>query len=254
MSYNITKCNKNYHVFVKHRVTILKIENKIAVLRLNNSQDEDVPLWKQREGKFDSRFSTKKTWLQLRHKQSCSWSKGIWFPSQHRIYSFLLWVALRNRLQTCDRMHIWNNAVNQICILCNEADETRHHLFFSCRYTKQIWRALVGGISQVSFTSDWNEIIGMISNPTITPTKTFLLRYTFQATIHSIWRERIADTVNSRNIQAVSSSLWTRRSGLDCYQLKDCDINIWKKDWSLGLGLVKTIPKHMKNHKFSRLL
>ena len=30
----------------------------------------------------------------------------------------------------------------------------------------------------------------MISKPTLTPTMAFLLRYTFQATVYAIWRER----------------------------------------------------------------
>lgn len=139
----------------------------------------------------------------------------------------------------------WNNAVNQTCVLCNEADETYHHLFFSCRYTKQIWKTLVGGILQGTFTTDWNEIIEMISNPTLTPTKTFLLRYTFQATVHVRFggNSILAGMVNSRNIQPVSLNLWTRQSGLDCYQLKGREINIWKKDWSFGLDLVKSNPK-----------
>lgn len=135
----------------------------------------------------------KRTWLQLRHHhQPCLWSKGVWFPQSTPKFSFLLWVAIQNRLQTWDWMHKWNNAVDQTCVSCNEDDETRQHLFFSCRYTKQIWKALVGGILQASFTTDWNEIIEMITNPTLTPTMTFLLRYTFQATVHSVWRERNA--------------------------------------------------------------
>lgn len=87
-------------------------------------------------------------------------------------------------------MQASNVAVNKTCVLCSEDDETCQHLFFGCRYTKQIWKTLVGGILQGSFSADWNEIIEMISKPDLSPTKTVLLRYTFQATVHAVWRER----------------------------------------------------------------
>lgn len=124
----------------RHRERILnEIEDEIETLRLEPSQDEDIPLWKQKEGIYANMFSSKKTWLQLRtFSSSCEWSRGIWFSQSTPKYSFLVWVALRNRLQTCDRMQMWNGLVNPVCVLCNEANETCSHLFFSCRFSKQI--------------------------------------------------------------------------------------------------------------------
>jgi len=87
----------------RHRVGLLnEVENEIAEIKLKNSMDVDTPLWKQKERKFASSFSTKKTWLYLRSMRSAqpvvSWSQGVWFPHSTPNYSFLLWVALRNRL------------------------------------------------------------------------------------------------------------------------------------------------------------
>ena len=183
----------------RHRERILnEIEDEIETLRLEPSQDEDIPLWKQKEGIYANMFSSKKTWLQLRNfSSSCEWSRGIWFSQSTPKYSFLVWVALRNRLQTCDRMQTWNGLVNPVCVLCNEANETCSHLFFSCSFSKQIWKALVGGILHGGFTTEWNDIewndiVAMVSNTGLSPTKQFLLRYSFQATVHAMWRERNA--------------------------------------------------------------
>ncbi|RID56005.1 hypothetical protein BRARA_G03234 [Brassica rapa] len=63
-------------------------------------------------------------------------------------------------------------------------------MFFRYRFPVKIWETLVGGIMKEAFTLDWNEILDMIDNPRGTLTEAFLIRYTFQALIHSIWRER----------------------------------------------------------------
>ena len=176
----------------RHRENFLnEVEAEIDSLRSAPSIEKDFPLWKQKEGVHAGVFSSKKTWLQLRSgSPRCEWSKGIWFTQSTPKYSFLIWVALRNRLQTCDRMQMWNTAVNPVCVLCDEANETCSHLFFNCKYSKEVWKELVGGILQGAFTTEWNHLVGMVSQTTLPPTKQFLLRYTFQATVHALWRER----------------------------------------------------------------
>ncbi|XP_013658096.1 uncharacterized protein LOC106362798 [Brassica napus] len=71
-------------------------------------------------------------------------------------------------------------------------DETCQHLFFSCNYSRQIRKALAGGILQNAFTTSRNDIVEIISNTSLPPTKKFLIGYTFQATVHALWRERNA--------------------------------------------------------------
>ena len=80
--------------------------------------------------------------------------------------------------------------MNTTCVLCNAVQESCNHLFFGCRYSGQIWKTLVRRLMQNAFTTDWNELIGIISNPRFTPTKAFILMYTFQATMHTLWWER----------------------------------------------------------------
>ncbi|KAF3601787.1 hypothetical protein F2Q69_00033643 [Brassica cretica] len=40
------------------------------------------------------------------------------------------------------------------------------------------------------YTTDWNDLIGIIANPGLHPKETFLLIYSLQATVHTIWRKR----------------------------------------------------------------
>ena len=52
----------------RHRVRILnEIEDEIDKLRSGSIQDmDDVPLWRSAEDKYVAKFSSKKTWMQLR--------------------------------------------------------------------------------------------------------------------------------------------------------------------------------------------
>lgn len=178
----------------RHRISILnEVENDIEMLRLTETHGDDITLWKQADRKFTNRFSAKKTWEQIRHcHQTCSWNRGVWFTHSTPNFSFLVWIAVRNRLQTGDKMRLWNAGINTTCPLCNEAEKTREHLFFSCRYSKQVWKILAEGLLQARFTTDWNELIAIITSPGLTPTKNFLVRYAFQAAVNSVWRERNA--------------------------------------------------------------
>lgn len=107
-------------------------------------------------------------------------------------YAFLLWIVVRGRLQTAYRMQQWNNAIDTTCVLCNEEQETCGHLFFSCQFSGQIWETLVEGLMQNDFTRDCSVLKILLSNPRLSPTKTFLFRYPLQVTMHTVWRERNA--------------------------------------------------------------
>lgn len=151
----------------------------------------DSVLWRHAEGKFRNNFSTKKTWDQIRTARSvCSWHKGVWFSNSTPKYAFIMWVAVNGRLQTADRMQKWNSSINTTCSLCQEAPESCIHLFFGCDYSGTVWRKLVEGLMKDAFTMNWSELIDIVSKPWVSPIKTFILRYVFQATIYAIWWER----------------------------------------------------------------
>ncbi|XP_048604915.1 uncharacterized protein LOC125582324 [Brassica napus] len=172
-----------------------EVECEIEKLRDMHNQDDDVPLWRQDDIRFANQFSTKKTWLYMRLAQpECRWNKGVWFPQSSPKFSFMLWVAVRNRLQTCDRMLRWSALTNMLCVLCQEEHETCQHLFFKCRYSGKVWKELVGGILKSAFTLEWSEILEVVSQQrsSFTAIEMYFLGYAFQALVHSVWRERNA--------------------------------------------------------------
>ena len=118
------------------------------------------------------------------------WHKGVWFSHETPKYSFCVWLAFHDRLATGARVLSWNRDASGICYLCNSCLETRDHLFFSCTFTSEIWDALARGLFKQEFTSDWSQLINIVSAPRSDRVERFLMRYLFQATVYTVWRER----------------------------------------------------------------
>ena len=87
------------------------------------------------------KFTTKTAWHALRVRHSLvTWDKLIWFHYVIPKCGFILWLAIRERLGTLDRLY--TASANGTCLLCNNQAETHDHLFFKCAFTKEIWGAL----------------------------------------------------------------------------------------------------------------
>jgi len=175
-----------------HRAAILNnIEQELLLVKQNRVMAEDIFLWKGRKDIYRPRFSTRDTWNHTRTPSPVvTWHKSVWFAGGTPKFSFCVWLAAHNRLATGDRMLSWNRGLSTGCALCNHTLETRNHLFFSCVYASEIWQALTRNIYGAKYTTHWNDLIAATSGHWQDRTKGFIARYVFQATIHTIWRER----------------------------------------------------------------
>uniref|UniRef100_A0A1J3GTC8 Reverse transcriptase zinc-binding domain-containing protein n=1 Tax=Noccaea caerulescens TaxID=107243 RepID=A0A1J3GTC8_NOCCA len=175
-----------------HRAEHLRrIENLVHAHRGRDPTLADLSLWKHSADAYQTTFNSKKTWLQFREAgPEAEWHKGVWFTHSTPKFSFCAWLATHNRLSTGDRMLSWNMGVNTSCVLCHHPLETRSHLFFDCVYSATIWKALMQGLLRRKYSTNWQAIVSLISDSSQPLLFLFLARYAFQATIHSIWKER----------------------------------------------------------------
>lgn len=59
-------------------------------------------------------------------------------------YQFIIWMKVRQRLATIDRLARWGIQVPQSCVLCDrDTKETHAHLFFNCQYSKSLWKGMM---------------------------------------------------------------------------------------------------------------
>ncbi|XP_024014246.1 uncharacterized protein LOC112088191 [Eutrema salsugineum] len=179
----------------RHQNRFLQIvEETIQIaIQQRNRDEEDVALWRGKGGDYKHKFNTKETGEELR-EPGAEWepSRGIWFSGSTPKYSFIAWLTALNRLSTGSRMLQWNISAPTGCVFCDEPLENREYLFFSCPYTKQIWTKLMKGIMGTEFTELWTEVSDRVTRPPYDATRTFILRYIFQAAIHVVWCERNA--------------------------------------------------------------
>lgn len=54
-----------------------------------------------------------------------------------------LWRARLNKLNCFNRLHRWGSSVLDRYVLCDCEDETTAHIFFNCRYSRQVYMELL---------------------------------------------------------------------------------------------------------------
>lgn len=169
---------------------LINIEQQLR--SIPQSDAEDVVLWKGKQDVYKAQFSTRDTWENIRQTRAAvAWHKGIWFNHATPKHRFCTWLATRNRLTTGDRMAAWNTGSDGNCVLCSQGlMETRNHLFFECDYSSSVWSKLMTNIMGVDYSATWNDVLCFTSRSSCTRIRSFLARYTFQATVYMIWRER----------------------------------------------------------------
>lgn len=176
----------------RHRTVILQEVEKQIMIYTNSRREnmQDTDLWRRRSG-FKKRFSNHETWLLCcQERTEVDWDKGIWFSHCTPKFSFMIWLAMLNKLSTLDRVATWNRGTNPTCVLCSVEVETRDHLFFKCSYSTMIWEKLVKGIMKRRYSDNWSFITNMIVDSGMEPISTFCFRYSFQCALYTVWFER----------------------------------------------------------------
>ncbi|XP_030477945.2 uncharacterized protein LOC115694981 [Cannabis sativa] len=58
------------------------------------------------------------------------WPSIVWSPLNFPKHSFVMWMAMLNRLKTKDRIAKYHPEIDKTCLFCSSEDETMEHLFF----------------------------------------------------------------------------------------------------------------------------
>lgn len=134
-------------------------------------------------------FSSTRTWDHIRgRKTEVFWTTGVWFSQGVPRFSFIVWLAVRNRLSTGDRMRAWG--IQQGCVLCGEPDETRDHVFFACPYFFTVWDKLVNRLTGRRRDPDWMTTLQFVCRNNLRSMDKILLKMAFQTCIYYLWKER----------------------------------------------------------------
>lgn len=154
------------------------------------SSEPDYYLWRNSVDDPPSVFSTSKKWISLNPPPPLvAWYKAVWFSQKIPKHSFIVWLLLKERMLTRDRLRSWGLVVPVECLLCGHAVETTLHLYFDCHFSSTVWRVMLSNL-RLPFPTRLAEIVPwLISSPMHKKIK-IILKLVFQAVVYFIWRER----------------------------------------------------------------
>jgi len=115
--------------------SILEIWDRVSDFQLNTAEDQHS--WNHESpGIFSSRSAYRAFFVGA--IQSEPWKRlwKAWAPNKCKIF---VWLAIRNRCWTADRLLKRGLPHPDHCPLCNQEDETAQHILTSCVFGWQFW-------------------------------------------------------------------------------------------------------------------
>ncbi|KAK4381857.1 putative ribonuclease H protein [Sesamum angolense] len=117
------------------------------------------------------------------------WYSLLLGPCKIPKYSFVLWLAILEKLSTMDKP--WLSHLGGVCVLCGRAVETHEHLFFWCSYSRWCIRVLKSIVCFSWLNRAWGEDITWAS-------KRYMGRHIVQALTELYWQ--LLSTIFGRNV------------------------------------------------------
>lgn len=117
------------------------------------------------------------------------WHAQVWFSGGIPKHMFLVWLMVRNRCPTRDRIPSWGLPTDPRCLYCNVDNESIEHCYFQCPFCWDVWNPIA---AKCGFTSSrhWNIILLQIKLHGSTKVQKTLLLLCWQATLYILWTER----------------------------------------------------------------
>lgn len=113
-----------------------------------------------------------------------------------------MWILLKGRMLTRDRLRLWGLVVPEECLLCGRAVETSIHLFFECQFSHSVWRILLSKL-RLHLPTQLEEIVLWLTSVPLRKEIKSILKLVFQAAVYFIWKER-----NSRLHSGLNKPTW----------------------------------------------
>ena len=138
---------------------IMDIQVPLIVNGLN-----DKAVWINKKGK-EKNFCVNEVWKAMKvSSPKVIWYNHVWFSQCVPRHSFILWMAVKGRLKTQDRISRWLNIQDMSCPFCKRCKDSHSHLFFSCHFAKRLWERLKIMAKLDDVSNSWAQIITYIVN------------------------------------------------------------------------------------------
>ncbi|GJR83550.1 hypothetical protein Tco_0154335 [Tanacetum coccineum] len=168
----------------------LKYPNIISLpVPMLQPNDRDCLEWRDDTGMVKP-FSVAVVWECIRPRNTVvPWFNVVWFSEAIPRHAFLMWLVIKGKLNTQDKMVGWNTSL--ICPLCESQPDSHTHLFFECSFSDQVWsrmKVLAGLSTASSSISDVVDQIVPISKRR--QVRCIIAKLVIAACAYFIWQER----------------------------------------------------------------
>ena len=127
-----------------------------------NAGSKDKAVWVTNFGK-KTEYATRVVWKDMRYNGSTvGWKDLVWFPQNIPRHSFVIWMAVQERLMTQDRIAAWKHDDELRCVFCKQCQDSHEHLFFQCQFSHSVWSKMQDLIDK-RFSYNWKDIIDEFS-------------------------------------------------------------------------------------------
>ncbi|XP_049414575.1 uncharacterized protein LOC125877274 [Solanum stenotomum] len=143
-------------------------------------------------------FSVKKMYIRMRGEfPKVEWRRFICNNAAPPRWTFILYLALNERLQTRERLAAWGIVDDLRCVLCSSGMDSSEHLFFVCKYSATLWRKILQWMHIDRQVLGWKEkITWALRHFKGKHALVEIFRMALAASIYAVWQER-----NNRIIQ-----------------------------------------------------
>ncbi|KAK3193242.1 hypothetical protein Dsin_024552 [Dipteronia sinensis] len=207
-------------IYAAMSIDLVEIRSRMPSYNPNSNIDDSIQWLPSSNGIYSTSFAFSS--LRALHPL-VPWFQLVWFPQNIPRMSFILWMTVRGRLSTRDRIHKYDPSAVTTCVLCNSHLESHAHLFFECLLSRAIWTQLLNYCGSPWNGLCWNDFITWASthwrgNTPIIVAKKLCLG----AAVYHIWRER-----NCRIFEGTQrTSLVVARSIIDTIRCQLLSINL----------------------------
>ncbi|XP_013613644.1 PREDICTED: uncharacterized protein LOC106319794 [Brassica oleracea var. oleracea] len=161
----------------------------IYLTTISLSDSSSFPQWLI-NGKIQTSFKSTLIYHSLVESPTVPWYPLIWIKRGIPKHKSLAWLMLLNRCPTRDRLLSWGLNTDPLCLLCNQDNESRDHIYFNCSYSSAVWNHFSSRFAINSATNTWDDITNSLQSQSISSKHKYLSILTWQATVYDLWWER----------------------------------------------------------------
>ncbi|KAL2894836.1 LINE-1 retrotransposable element ORF2 protein [Bienertia sinuspersici] len=137
-------------------------------------------------------YSIKQVYNSLTHTGGkVHWDKVVWNRAALPKHQFLMWLSIRGRLLTRDRLSRLGMSTETTCCLCQSGEETHLHLFFQCSFSRECLSRLMQWMDCRTQHNDLHQLVNWIGrNYKGSRLRRYLYGAVVSALAYRIWQAR----------------------------------------------------------------